>query len=233
MELNKYIEHTNLNMSATHKEIETLCEEAKKYHFETVCVHPFYVALAKELLHDSNVGITTVIGFPFGMNTVQTKEYEAIDAIHNGADEIDMIMNIGCVKNREYDLIKKEIETIRDSIDGHSLKVSIEACDLEEDQISRLIELCNETFIHFIQIKVLGDCDEILDMVELIKQYKSDVLEIKVSGDIQTEEDVIKMIEAGVTRIGTSHGVNIVSNKEHSNCSKECGYEHCHCEDIG
>lgn len=238
MELNKYIEHTNLDARATLKDIETLCEEAKKYHFETVCVNPFYVPLAKELLNGSNVGIATVIGYPLGMNTIQTKEYEAIDAINNGADEIDMVINVGCVKNKDYDLIRKEIETVRDSIDGHPLKVIIEECNLEEDEIIKLTEVCNETFVNFIEIVPNFETKgSIVEVVEFLNQHKGEILEIKASGEIQTEEEAIKMIEAGVTRMGTSHGVEIVTakkccgEKEACNCSNKCEHEHCHCEE--
>ena len=128
MELNKYIDHTNLKVTSNLKDIEKLCEEAKKYHFASVCVSPYYVKLAKNLLKDSTVSVCTVIGFPNGYNTKETKVFEAINAIENGADEIDMVINIEALKNKEYDYIKEEIEEIRYSIDGHILKVIIETC---------------------------------------------------------------------------------------------------------
>ena len=103
MELNKYIDHTNLKTTATLRDIEKLCDEAIKYHFASVCVHPYYVSLAKELLKDTNVAVCTVVGFPMGMNTTSVKAYEAIDAINNGADEIDMVVNMGAIKNKDYD----------------------------------------------------------------------------------------------------------------------------------
>jgi deoxyribose-phosphate aldolase len=225
MELNKYIDHTNLKATATLRDIEKLCEEAKKFHFETVCVHPFYVPLAKELLKDSNVGITTVVGFPLGMNTTNVKEYEAIDAINNGASEIDMVINIAALKNKDYDYIKKEIEDIRDAIDGHTLKVIIETCYLEDDEIIKMTEICNETFVHFIKTSTgFGTRGANLHDIALIREHKNDVLEIKASGGIETECAAIQFVEAGATRIGTSHGVEIVSNP--------CDCEgHCHCKE--
>ena len=138
MEIGKYIDHTNLKMDATSKDIAKLCREAMEYNFETVCVHPCYVALAKELLEGSNVGVTTVIGFPLGMNTPKTKAYEAIDAIEEGADEIDMVINVGALKDKDYDYVKKEIEEIRDSIDGKVLKVIIETSLLTKDEIIKM-----------------------------------------------------------------------------------------------
>lgn len=233
MELNKYIEHTNLRSDATIQDIQKLCEEALKYKMEAVCVAPCYVSLAKELLEKSNVGIATVVGFPFGMNTIEVKEYEAIDAINKGADEIDMIMNIGCFKNKDFDYIKKEIETVRDSIDGHPLKVGIETCYLEKEEIIKFIDICNEMFVNSIKITTcFGSAGAKVEDIELSKEHKSDILQIEVSGEIATEEEAIAMIEAGATRIGTSHGVEILTGKKKEVCchgSKECGHD-CTCE---
>lgn len=234
MELNKYIDHTNLKTTTTLKEIETLCEEAKKYCFETVCIHPFYVPLAKELLKDSNVGITTVVGFPLGMNTTQVKEFEAIDAVNNGADEIDMVINMAAVKNKDYDFIKKEIENVRDAIDGHTLKVIIETCYLEEEEIIQLTKICNETFVNFIKTSTgFGTKGATLEDVKLIAKYKNEILEIKAAGGIRTEEEMEQFVEAGATRIGTSHAVEILGKKDHC-CHNQCNCEEheCHCDDA-
>ena len=132
MELNKYIDHTNLKPYTTKENIEKLCNEAVEYGFASVCVNPYYVKLASELLKDTNIAICTVIGFPLGQNTIDVKEFEAINAVQNGADEIDMVINIGALKDKKYDYVKKEIETIRDSIDGKILKIIIEKCYLTE-----------------------------------------------------------------------------------------------------
>ena len=107
MELNKYIEHTNLNNTATLKDIESLCNEAIKYDFAAVCVYPYYVRLAKELLKDTNIEVCTVIGFPSGMSTRETKVYEAIDAVEKGADMIDMVINVSAIKNKDYEYVKE------------------------------------------------------------------------------------------------------------------------------
>lgn len=230
MELNKYIEHTNLSTMAREEDIKRLCEEAKAYHFESICVHPFYVAYAKQMLQKSNVGITTVVGFPLGMNTTEVKEYEAIDAINKGADEIDMVINMGCVKNKDYAFIKKEIETVRDSIDGHPLKIIVEACNLEEDEVIKLTEICNETFVNFIKTSTgFGESGTTIETIKLINQHKSEVLEIKASGEIQTEEQAIRMIEAGATRIETSHGVEMVTEKKC--CREKVDCNHCTCNE--
>ena len=139
MEIGKYIDHTNLKMDATEEDIAKLCHEAIEYNFETVCVHPYYVTLAKDLLKDTNIGVCTVVGFPLGMNTPKVKAYEAIEATENGADEIDMVINVGALKDKDYDYVKSEIEEIRDQIDGKTLKVIIETSLLTEEEIKAAI----------------------------------------------------------------------------------------------
>ena len=213
MEIGKYIDHTNLKMDATAKDITELCEEAIENGFETVCIHPCYVSLAKDLLKDTNIGVCTVIGFPLGMNTPKVKSFEAIDAVENGADEIDMVINVGALKDNDYDYVKKEIELVRDDIDGKTLKVIIETSLLTEDEIIKMTEICNETFVHFIKTNTgFGSRGVSLEDVEIINKHKNDVLEIKASGGIKTFDQMNKLIEAGATRIGTSSSVDIVKN---------------------
>ena len=215
MNLGQYIDYTNLEKTATQEDIIKLCDEAQKYHFETVCVNPYYVKAVSEYLKGSTVGICTVVGFPNGYNTKEVKQYEAIDAIHNGATEIDMMININALKNGDYDYVKDEISLIRDSIDGKTLKVIIETCLLTDDEIIKMTEICNETFVNFIKTSTGFDKNgATLHDVELIKKHKSDVLEIKVSGGIKNSKDAIKFIEAGATRIGTSHGIDVIKGDE-------------------
>ena len=230
MNLGEFIDSTNLSKTATADDIIKLCEDAKKYHFPTVCVSPYYVNAASEYLADSTTEVCTVIGFPNGYSTKETKQYEAIDAIHNGAKEIDMVININALKNKDYDYIKDEIETIRDSIDGKVLKVIIETCLLTDDEIIKMTEICNETFVNFIKTSTGFDKEgATIHAVELINKHKGEVLEIKASGGIKTNEDAIKFIEAGATRLGTSHGVDILlgnDKKEH------CCHDHkCSCKE--
>lgn len=213
--MNEYIDSTNLKAYTTEKEIETLCNDAKKYHFASVCVNPYYISLAKDLLEGSTVQVCTVIGFPLGMNTIETKEFEAINAIEHGADEIDMVVNIGAVKDQEYDYVKKEIETIRDSIGGRVLKVIIETCYLTEEEIIKMTQICNETFVHFIKTSTgFGTRGASIEDINLIKKYKSDVLEIKASGGIKTYQDAKQMIEHGATRLGVSTAVKIMEGEK-------------------
>ena len=215
MELNKYIDHTNLKNTATLKDIENLCNEAIKYKFASVCVYPYYVPLVSKLLKGSNVEVCTVIGFPSGMTSKETKVYEAIDAVEKGATEIDMVINIAALKNKDYDYVKEEIEEIRDAIDGKVLKVIIETCLLTSDEIVKMTEICNETFVNFIKTSTgFSEYGARVEDVKLISEHKSDVLEIKASGGIRDLKTMEDMISAGATRIGTSSGVSIMNEED-------------------
>ena len=223
MELNSYIDHTNLKAYATLEDIKKLCDEAVNYHFASVCVNPTYVEIAKKYLEGSTVNVCTVIGFPLGANTISTKEFEAIDAINNGADEIDMVINIGALKNKDYDYVKQEIEDIRDAIDGKTLKVIIETCYLDEEEIKKMTEICNETFVNFIKTSTgFGTRGASTEDIQIINENKNDVLEIKASGGIKNLHDAEKFINMGVTRIGTSNGVEIMTHECHCGDGHEC-----------
>ena len=231
MEINKYIDHTNLKAFSTVSDIKKLCSEARDNHFEAVCVNPYYVGLAKKELKGSNVLVCTVVGFPLGMNNSLVKEYEAICAVQDGADEIDMVINIGALKDGNYDYVKNEIETVRDAIDGKVLKVIIETCYLTDDEIIKMTEICNDTFVNFIKTSTgFGTSGAKVEDVELINEHKSDILEIKASGGIKSYDDAIRFINAGASRIGTSNGVEIVKNCDHD-C--HCGHDHkCNCKEC-
>ncbi len=222
MELNSYIDHTNLKATASLKDIEKLCKEAKKYHFASVCVQPYYVPLACELLKGSNVEVGTVVGFPLGANTKEVKVFEAINAVENGANEIDMVINLGALKNKDYDYVKEEIEEIRDAIDGKVLKVIIETCYLTDKEIIKMTEICNETFVNFIKTSTgFGLEGAKVKDVELISQHKNELLEIKASGGIKDIETAFEMIEAGATRLGTSSGVKLMQSEDDDCCKEE------------
>lgn len=220
MELNKYIDHTNLKAYATKEDIKKLCEEAIKYKFASVCVNPCYVELANDLLKNSQVDICTVVGFPLGASSVRTKEYEAIIAIEAGADEIDMVINIGALKDKDYDYIKEEIESVRDAIDGHVLKVIVETCYLTDDEIIKMTEICNETFVNFIKTSTgFGTRGASIKDIKLITEHKNELLEIKASGGIKTLENAMDMIKAGASRLGTSSSV-LIMNQNCKCCHK-------------
>lgn len=210
MDFNHYIDYTNLNPVATMRDIEKLCEEAIENRFASVCVHPYYVSLASSLLKGTNVEVSTVVGFPFGMNTTRVKALEAIEAVESGATEIDMVINLGALKNKDYEYIKEEIEEIRDSIDGKTLKVIIETGYLDKKEIQTLTKICNETFVHFIKTCTgFGPRGVTLEDIDIINEVKNDVLEIKASGGIRDFTFACNLIDKGVTRLGVSDITNL------------------------
>ena len=206
MKYAEYIDYTNLKANATKEDIKNLCNEAMEYHFASVCVNPCYVELAKELLDGSTVNVGTVIGFPLGANTIRVKEMEALIAVEDGADEIDMVINIGALKNGDYDYVKNEIEDIMAAIDGKVLKVIIETCYLTEEEIGKITEICNDTFVNFIKTSTgFGSRGVSLEDIDIINRHKNGVLEIKASGGIHDEKMIEELLVKGVTRFGISN----------------------------
>lgn len=206
MKYAEFVDYTNLKADASYEDIKALCNEAVNLHVQSVCVSPYYVSYAKELLDGSTVNVCTVVGFPLGSNNTRVKEMEAIIAVEDGADEIDMVINIGAVKNGDYDYVKNEIEDIMSAIDGKTLKVIIETCYLTDDEIGRLTEICNNTFVNFIKTSTgFGSRGVSLDDIDIINSHKNDVLEIKASGGIRSVDMVEDLIDRGVTRLGISN----------------------------
>lgn len=206
MKYAEYIDYTNLKADATIDDIKNLCNDAIKYHFASVCVNPCYVSLAKELLDGTTVNVGTVVGFPLGANTVRTKEMEALIAVEDGADEIDMVINIGALKNGDYDYVRNEIEDIMAAVDGKVLKVIIETCYLTDEEIGKITEICNDTYVNFIKTSTgYGTRGVSLDDIDIINAHKNDILEIKASGGIRSIDMVDALIQRGVTRIGVSN----------------------------
>ena len=210
MKKSKYIDHTLLKAYAKEIDIHYLCEEAKEYNFKSVCVNPDYVKYAKEELKGSDVLVCTVIGFPLGSNTTKVKVFEAVDAINNGADEIDMVINISKVKDNDYDYIYNEIKEIKEAIKEHTLKVIIETCYLTAEEIKNVSLIVKKAGANFVKTSTgFGTAGATVENVKIIKEAVGD-FDIKASGGIKTKEDFEKMIEAGATRIGTSNGKNLI-----------------------
>lgn len=206
MKYAEFVDYTNLKADASYEDIKAICNEAVNLHVQSVCVSPYYVSYAKELLEGSTVNVCTVVGFPLGSNNTRVKEMEAIIAAEDGADEIDMVINIGAVKNGDYDYVKNEIEDIMSAIDGKILKVIIETCYLTDDEIGRLTEICNNTFVNFIKTSTgFGSRGVSLDDIDIINSHKNDVLEIKASGGIRSVDMVEDLIDRGVSRLGISN----------------------------
>ena len=218
MELNKYIEHTLLKQDATRAEITKLLEEACQYSFLGVCVNPCNVSYARQYLKDTNrsdVKVVTVIGFPLGQATCESKVLETVDAIKNGADEIDMVINGGKLKDKEYDYIVDEISKVKSACQGRNLKVIIETDLLTKEEIKIACELCIKgganfvkTSTGFVKNGVGAKAEDVKLMYETVKDAG---LQVKASGGIRDKEAALKMLEAGAERLGTSSGVKIVS----------------------
>ncbi len=215
MELNHYIDHTNLKAYAKEEDIRKLCEEAKAYHFASVCVHPYYVSLAHHLLEDTDVAVGTVIGFPLGQNKTSIKVEEAKLAIEDGASELDMVINLAALKDGNDSYVKEEITKLREVTQGYILKVIIETCYLTEEEIVKMTEICNETGVDFIKTSTgFGIGGATVEDVCLLNDHRNDFLQIKASGGIQTKEVASQLIKMGASRIGTSHGITIVEGKK-------------------
>lgn len=213
MELNKYIEHTLLKQDATREEIKKLLDEAREYKFLGVCVNPCNVAFAHEYLKDTDIKIVTVIGFPLGQSTTEIKILETIDAVKNGADEIDMVINGGKLKDKDYDYIVDEISKIKFACQGKNLKVILETDLLTQEEIKTACELCIKggadfvkTSTGFVKNGVGAKAEDVKLMFETVKDAG---LQVKASGGIRDREAALKMIEAGAVRLGTSSGVKI------------------------
>ncbi len=212
--LNKHIEHTLLKQDAKKEDFIKLFEEAKKYEFLGVCVNPMYVKLAKENLKDSSVKIVTVVGFPLGANRPEVKAYETKLAIEDGADEIDMVINVTALKNKDYEFAKYDIETVKSACKDKPLKVILETDLLDKEEIKKACELCIEakadfvkTSTGFVKNGVGAKAEDVELMYKTVSPYG---LKVKASGGIRDKETAIKMLKSGAERLGTSSGVKIV-----------------------
>ena len=213
MELNKYIEHTLLKQDATTDDVMKLLKEAREYGFLGVCVNPCNVKFAKQYLKDTDIKVVTVIGFPLGQATVESKVLETIDAVKNGADEIDMVLNDGRLKDGDFDYIVNEISAIKTAVQGHVLKVILETDLLNQTEIKRACELCIQGGADFVKTSTgfvkNGVGAKVEDVKLMYETVHSAGLGVKASGGIRDKEAALKMIEAGATRLGTSSGVKI------------------------
>lgn len=213
-DLAKYIEHTLLKQDAKKEDFIKLFDEAKKYHFFGVCVNPAYVKFAKESLKGSDVKVVTVVGFPLGANLPEVKAFEASKAAQDGADEIDMVINVSAVKNKAWDDILEDIETVKKACAGKPLKVILETDLLSLDEIEKVSILCIEgkadfvkTSTGFVKNGVGAKAEDVALMAKIVKPYG---LGVKASGGIRDKEKALEMINAGADRLGTSAGVQIV-----------------------
>lgn len=213
MELNRMIDHTILKPEATEAAVQKIIDEAKEYNFFSVCINPCWVAFASEQLADTDVAVCTVIGFPLGANTPEVKAYEAADAIKNGANEVDMVINIGALKSQQYDYVSQDIQGVVDAAKGKALvKVIIETALLTDEEKVKACELAKEAGADFVKTSTgfsTGGA-KVAD-IRLMRETVGPDMGVKASGGVHNAEEALAMIEAGATRIGASTGVAIVS----------------------
>ena len=213
MELNRMIDHTILKPEATEAAVQKIIDEAKEYNFFSVCINPCWVAFASEQLADTDVAVCTVIGFPLGANTPEVKAYEAADAIKNGANEVDMVINIGALKSQQYDYVRQDIQGAVDAAKGKALvKVIIETALLTDEEKVKACELAKEAGADFVKTSTgfsTGGA-KVAD-IRLMRETVGPDMGVKASGGVHNAEEALAMIEAGATRIGASTGVAIVS----------------------
>lgn len=209
----KYIDHTILKAAATLDDIEKLCREAAEYKFASVCITPYYVTYAKKFLKGTGVKVCTVIGFPLGATTKESKAAEAIKAVADGADEVDMVLNVGAMKSKNYKYVEDDIRMVVESMPGGiCVKVILETCYLTKDEIKLASELSVKAGANFVKTSTgFGTGGATVEDVKIMKSVVGDKLEVKASGAVRDFETAKAMIEAGATRLGTSSGVAIVS----------------------
>lgn len=211
MNYNKMIDHTVLKADTPLETVKRICDEAMEYGFASVCINPCHVAYCADYLKDSDVNVCTVIGFPLGANTSAVKAFETKDAIANGADEIDMVMNIGALKDKNYDLVRDDVKAVVEAANGTLVKVILETCLLTEDEIKKACELCVEAKADYVKTST-GFSTRVatIEDVRIMKEAVHGKAKVKAAGGVRTPEDMVKIVAAGADRIGTSAGCSLV-----------------------
>ncbi len=215
--MNKLVDHTLLKQDGVESEIIKLCNEAKEHNFKSVCVNPTWVKKCSELLKGTEVLVCTVIGFPLGASTKEVKGFETKDAVSNGAGEIDMVINVGKLKNGQFDYVYEDIKSVVNNAGGKTVKVIIETCLLTEAEKIKACEISLLAGANFVKTSTgFSTGGATVEDVKLMKKVVGDKVEVKASGGVRTPEDLKNMIEAGATRIGTSSGIKLLKG-ENSN----------------
>lgn len=216
MEILKHVDHTLLAQGATWEEIKQICEDAVKYGTASVCIPPSYVAQVKEYVKE-RAAVCTVIGFPNGYMTTEAKEFETKDALANGADEIDMVINIGWLKDKKYELLENEIRTLKAACGEKILKVIIETCLLTEEEKVKMCEIVTSAGADYIKTSTgFSKAGATFEDIALFAKNVGAGVKMKAAGGISSMEDAQKFLELGAERLGTSRIVKIVKNEESS-----------------
>ncbi len=211
--LSRYIDHTLLKADATENEVIKLCNEAKEYDFFSVCINPGFVEIAAKELSESNVAVCTVIGFPLGASTPETKAFETRDAIQKGAAEVDMVINISKLKDKKDEEVLKDIKAVVDAADKKALvKVIIETCLLTDEEKERACKLAKDAGADFVKTSTgFSTGGATKEDIALMRKTVGTEMGVKASGGVRTYEDAVTMIESGATRIGASASIAIVT----------------------
>lgn len=213
-EILKHVDHTLLTQSATWEEIKQICDDAVQYGTASVCVPPSYVASVKEYVQ-GRMAVCTVIGFPNGYMTTAAKEFETKDALKNGADEIDMVINIGWLKDKKYDLLENEIRLLKAACGEKILKVIIETCLLTEEEKVKMCEIVTAAGADYIKTSTgFSKAGAVFEDIELFAKNIGPNVKIKAAGGISSLDDAEKFLELGADRLGTSRIIKIVKNEE-------------------
>lgn len=215
MELSHYIDHTILKQTTVDRDIEKLCHEAQSYNFASVCVPPNFVKMSTELLKDTSVKVATVIGFPFGYSCIQAKEAEIKQALEDGADEFDIVLNISNIKNEKWDEIKKEVNTLNSLVQSQNKisKIIIESGILSDKEIIICCQICAENNVNYVKTSTgYAESGASIRSVKLMRENLPESIKIKASGGIRTAQNVIDLIQAGAERIGASAGISIINS---------------------
>ncbi|BAH43013.1 deoxyribose-phosphate aldolase [Brevibacillus brevis] len=212
MNMNKYIDHTLLKPDATQEMIDKLCQEAREHDFMSVCVNPYWVKRSAELLAGSDVKVCTVIGFPLGASTIESKAAETRDAIANGATEVDMVLNVGALKSGDLETVKKDIAAVKQAAGDILLKVILETCLLTEEEKVVACKLSVEAGADYVKTSTgFSTGGATVEDIALMRKTVGPNVGVKASGGVRDGETAVAMIEAGASRIGTSSGVSIVT----------------------
>ncbi len=215
MNINSYIDHTLLMPTATTSDIKQICNEAIQYKFYAVCIHPYWVNFVNSELKNTNVKIAAVIGFPLGVSTTANKVAEAKEAVKNGADEIDMVINHVQLAEKQYDVLAAEIKQIKQSIGNAVLKVIIETCYLTNAQIIKASELCVQAGANFVKTSTgFGTGGATIEHIKLMKEAVNGQAQLKASGGVRDYDTAKLYIDLGVSRLGTSSGVAIMKGEK-------------------
>ncbi|WP_161877844.1 deoxyribose-phosphate aldolase [Alkalibacterium sp. MB6] len=215
-QLEKYIDHTLLKAEAKDSDIQELCLEAKEYNFKAVCINPSWVKYAADLLKGTDVDVCTVIGFPLGANSSKVKVFEAEQAVKDGADEVDMVINIGLLKSEDYSSVYQDIKAVVDAVNGKAIvKVIIETSLLTDAEKARACEAAKRAGADFVKTSTgFSTGGATIEDVKLMRKTVGPNMGVKASGGVRSFDDAKAMIDAGATRIGTSNGAAILDGKE-------------------